>query len=247
MRLSNFNLYVGASDGSIIVRNTKTGGIVRMSKRAHATLVSGDVSPLPASLVSTLEHSGIIVHDDKDEYRTWTEQVFDMRDYHAELFTLHFIPTIQCQLRCKYCFENGVDRGHSMTTETFESGVNWVDTYLNHHPELKRFKLIFFGGEPLLCKRLVLKACESYQEVVSRYNLDFQVELVTNGELLTLDFVKRFAVYPWNRVQITLDGEREIHNARRPGNKDRDVFEIITTNIKNLLNAKVLPHVNIRL
>lgn len=247
MRFSAFNVYARTSSGSVLIRNTRTGGIIRISSRVNDALLLGDPSCISSELASQLERTGVIVQEDTDEYHVWSEQLLDARNKRAELFTLHFIPTIQCQLRCGYCFENGVDRGRPMLPEVFRSGVEWVDAYFTQFPEIKRFKLTFFGGEPLLRKDLVLAASKAYQEVASRYGLDFWVELITNGELLDLDFTNKFSAYPWGRVQITLDGEQDVHNARRPGNNGRDVFGTITANIRNLHDAHVLPYVDVRL
>lgn len=247
MRFSNFNLYAPCSEDRLLVRNTRTGGVVELSRRAHRALSAGDSLGLSATLAAQLVQTGILVEDRTDEFHIWDEQLQDARNKRAELFTLHFIPTIQCQLKCGYCFENGVDRGRPMPRGVFEDGVAWMDAYFQKFPEIKRFKLAFFGGEPLLRKDLVLEASKAYQEVAGRHGLDFWVELITNGELLDLEFARELGACPWRRVQITLDGERAVHNMRRPGNNGRDVFTIITSNIRSLLASNVLPYVDIRL
>lgn len=198
-------------------------------------------------MISRLMSTGVVVEDNTDEFALWNTQLLQTRYERAELFTLHFIPTIQCQLKCGYCFENGAERGKPMKHDIFNVGVSWIDSYLNRFPELKRFKLTFFGGEPLLCKDLVLHASRAYKEVTERHGIVFWTELITNGELLDLDFAGSLAEFNWARVQITLDGEREMHNRRRPGKNTRDVFGVVTSNIQNLLHSHCIPHVDIRL
>lgn len=246
MRFSNFNIYTRMSN-YVLVRNTRTGGVVKLSVQVHDLLARGDVSNISHSLLAQLEGSGILTQDKIDEYQVWGEQLMDARNKRAELFTLHFIPTLQCQLSCGYCIENGINRGRSVKSEILAAGVEWMSTYFSRFREIKRFKLTFFGGEPLLRKDIVLTASDAYQEVARRHGLDFWIEIITNGELLDLDFAKRLVVYPLNRVQITLDGEREMHNTRRPGNNGRDVFGTIIENIRTLLDTELLPFVDVRL
>ncbi len=247
MKLSLFNIHTKSHDGMILIRNTRTGGVVCLSNRAYEIFARGDFTLVTSSLLLQLLNTGIVVEDSVNEFALWNEQLMQTRNKRAELFTLHFIPTIRCQLKCGYCFENGIERGKSMKNKVFDEGLSWISVYLNHFSELKRFKLTFFGGEPLLHKELVLRASKAYREVVVNQGLDFWVELITNGELLDIDFADKLSQHNWARVQITLDGERDMHNRRRPSKNGRDVFTLTTANVRNLLRSHIISYVDIRL
>lgn len=191
--------------------------------------------------------NGIIVSQDLDEANSWREQLLVTRNDEAHCFVLHFLPTIQCQLRCNYCFENGADRGLPMKNETVSATLRWVEGYLSRFPEIDEFRMVLFGGEPLLYSSIGLDAVARLQTICDARQIKFWTEVVTNGELLTEAIAKKLSQHNWRRVQITLDGPEDVHNARRPGVKGRPTFARITENIRILLNTDYIHKVDIRL
>lgn len=71
--------------------------------------------------------------------------------------------------------------------------------------------------------------------------------MTTNGELLDKEIAKALSAFNWKRVQITLDGPADIHDARRFGRNGRPTFANIVKNIRMLLSADYIQTVDIRL
>lgn len=134
-----------------------------------------------------------------------------------------------------------------MTEEVFLQSVRWLDEYFVEHPEVEVLRLIFFGGEPLIRKDIVRKSLEAYSQLAERHNLEYITEIITNGELLTEDVASLLSAYNWKRVQITLDGPREIHDARRHGEAGRPTFDAIWQNVLMLARSSYVPAIDIRL
>ena len=89
--------------------------------------------------------NGILVDCDEDETASFSKMFFDTRDSGTDTFTLHFLPTIACQLSCNYCFENGGERKGVMKENIMEKSAKWLDKYFSIH-NLKRMKVVLFGG-----------------------------------------------------------------------------------------------------
>lgn len=248
--LSSFTIFEKLSHG-VLVKNTFTEAVASMTHEAKISLDSWLLQqnslPAPDGFDSLVEQ-GFLVREGVDEATEWRTLMLTTRDDEAHIFTLHFEPTLQCQFECGYCFENGIGRGASMRPETLTRSLEWFEVYLRINPEVDSFRLKFFGGEPLLCKkRLIAQALAAYQELSRKHQLDFWVEITTNGELLTEEIAKQLSHYNWRRVQITLDGPADIHDTRRFGKNGRPTFGNIMKNVRMLLSTDYIPAVDIRM
>ncbi len=249
-KMSEFTIKAHGEGSSVILKNTKTGAVVRLTANQFSDLQEwlGDQQALSPNFVTGLVgQNGILVDATIDEFISWRDQLLDTRDNRARIFSLHVEPTIQCQLRCGYCFENGIDRGVGMTNEVFSRSVTWLSEYLDMHPEVEVLRVIYFGGEPLLRKDIVRKSLPAYSNLATSRGLENITEIITNGELLNEDVARFLSGYNWKRVQITLDGPEEVHDARRHGENGRPTFAQIWKNVLMLARSSYVPAVDIRL
>lgn len=253
MRYSIFNVYVKDElSESVLIKNMLSGAIVSIPSALFDTIPT-DAENIDEQLSAhlfdpnDLADNGILVSPDLDEACSWREQLLITRNDTAHCFVLHFLPTIQCQLRCSYCFENGADRGLPIKLETVSAMLEWVERYLSRFPEIDEFRMVLFGGEPLLCSDIGLTAIARVQKICDTRQINFWTEIVTNGELLTEVIAQKLSQYNWRRAQITLDGPEAVHNSRRTGAKRRPTFARITENIRMLLTTNYIPKVDVRL
>lgn len=253
MRYSLFNIYVRDDlSERVLIKNMLSGAVVAVPM-ALFDAIPLDVEKIDEHFAglcfdtADLVSNGVLVSQDVDEACQWREQLLKTRNDEAHRFIMHFLPTIQCQLRCNYCFENGGDRGLPMKPETVSATLKWVEEYLIHFPEVDEFRMVLFGGEPLLCSDVGLDAVARVQAICNARRVEFWTEIVTNGELLTEDIAQRLSLHNWRRVQITLDGPEHVHNARRPGVKGRPTFLRVIENVRMLLTTNYISRVDIRL
>lgn len=247
--LSSFTIFENVP-GGVLAKNTFTEATMFLdhkTKRAldHWLPDQETVSP-PDGLNELVKHE-CLIDESVDEFAEWKGLLLTTRNDEAHVFTLHVEPTLQCQLRCLYCFEKGVERGKPMNTETLNQSLCWFEEYVRINPEVDSLRLKFFGGEPLLCRRMVAKTLEMYQAFCHEHKIDFSVEITTNGELLDEKIAKLFSRYNWSRVQITLDGPADIHDTRRCDKKGRPTYANIMKNIRMLLSTDYIPTVDIRM
>ena len=116
-------------------------------------------------------------------------------------------PTLDCNFHCWYCYESKV-KGSEMSPSTIQSTISLIDNILHENPQLKRFHLYFFGGEPLLKFNEVVKpVLKAFSEKTKGRDILRTVQITTNGALLNdtmLSFFKDCGIF--TAFQITFDG-----------------------------------------
>ncbi|MBP9749986.1 MAG: hypothetical protein KBD21_04630 [Candidatus Pacebacteria bacterium] len=89
----------------MFAKNLFTGAVVRLTQDAKADLdawlVAQDALAMPEGVPDLIEQ-GILVEAEENEYVAWRTAMLAMRNDEAHVFTLHFEPTLQCQLACPY-------------------------------------------------------------------------------------------------------------------------------------------------
>ncbi len=248
---SKFCIKAKLANDNILIKNTLTGSIITMSQENELVFtkwINGKSKDTPHG-INSLTHKdiGILVPKNYDEYGIWREHLINYRNNAAHIFTLYFLPTLQCQFRCSYCFENGISRGAGMGSKIIGESREWIDQYLDNHPEIDTFRLVLFGGEPLLYKSIVEEGLNTFHSVTHKHKLKFWTGLTSNGEYLDEKTANMLSRYNWEKVQITLDGPKDVHDSRRYGNNQRPTFDLIIKNIQMLLRTSYIPKINIRI
>lgn len=134
----------------------------------------------------------------KDERIVDLDQVMD---YFEDLQHINLIVTNACNLSCSYCYEqHNTDYGQFNP----ESLKEIYDFQLNcNEKDGKLFQ--FFGGEPLIHKELILAFCREYADELEANQHRIKVSMITNGILLTPEFIKEYFGYTFTNMSISLD------------------------------------------
>ena len=234
--------------GGFLLKNTETRGVLFLDNSSYKEIsrTINEKGEVEDELFDVLGgDNSILVQDDENEVESFFKTFISTRDNGTKTFTLHLIPTVRCQLACPYCFENGSNRKGVMKESVVEQALKWLDGYFLEH-ELDRFKVVLFGGEPLLGKNIIKYSLPKFRTLAERFGLEFCTELVTNGELLTENMALFFREYDWNRLQITLDGPKDVHNLIRCGRNGRPTFDSILQNIRMVLEKGYISSVDVR-
>ena len=139
-------------------------------------------------------------------------------------YTLHL--TAKCNMRCRYCYV--AQSPAAMTRETARAAV---DLALGSGD--KRVGLIFFGGEPLLCRGLISDIVQ-YAEKTAAPGQSVFFKLTTNGLLLDDAFLA-FAREKRICIALSLDGVSAAHDLHRRSAKDSDTHAAVADAAKRLL------------
>lgn len=147
-----------------------------------------------------------------------------------DILSLCILPTEQCNFRCTYCYESF--KLGKMSEDTVNAIVKLVT---KRAPTLKKLKIEWFGGEPLLAKDIVLYLSKQFQELSNKYEFEYFGSMTTNGYFLNKKLFQELVELGIHSYQISLDGSKEIHNKTRVLMNKEGTFDKIW---KNLLEIK---------
>jgi radical SAM protein with 4Fe4S-binding SPASM domain len=147
-----------------------------------------------------------------------------------DLQQMNVILTNACNLSCSYCYEQHNKDFGRFTNESLLESYNFLLNSSDH--EKKIFQ--FFGGEPLIHKDLILgflKEHKDYLEANSKGWTKQYISCVTNGLLITPDFMNEYFEYDFTFMLISLDTIRAEVDHREIGQKK---INALLKTIKNI-------------
>ena len=250
MQSSMFNVRVPLDDlaGSrdVFLMNTFTDAqlvvgpeVASLLDRLHDGVTEDVAEGLTADerdAIATLSEHGFVVSDRTSERRKLEAFFHEVRHSEDQL-RVTVLTTLQCNFACDYCIQG--DHGDYNRTATKMSLENagrvaaWIDSRLDE-TRASSFVLTLFGGEPLLNLPVAYYLAERLWAATQSRGATMQINVITNGLLLTPEVVDRLAPYGLNGIKITLDGDRETHNRMRPLRGGQGTFDKIISNIRRV-------------
>lgn len=174
--------------------------------------------------------NGIIVDQSYDEVTKYAllRNSSMMIDHNIDSYMV--LPTLHCNARCFYCFENN-DEKSNMNAETIEQ----MGKFIISRSAQKKVVLRWFGGEPLIREDVI----DSLSKCLSAHSIDFDAIITTNGSLITDEIIKKMS-NDWHirKVHLTLDGNEAEHNKRKNYKQNSiNGYRATINNINKLLSA----------
>ncbi len=245
MKLSRYN-FLRQYDDATIFFNATTCALAVVDENFLRVLDdvknnSYDEKNCDAQLIADMKNSGCLVEDDVDELER-LEFYRNLSKYDMTNFGLTIAPTLDCNFRCKYCFETH-PKGQ-MNSETQAALVNFVEQHLER---AKNFSVTWYGGEPLLAKEIIWSLSEKFLALCKKFNVNYDAFIITNASLLDDSDVENFKRYKIHGAQITIDGIKEIHDSRRRNVTGESTFDKLIDRVNLLLNENlsVIVRINI--
>jgi len=222
---SRFNFSYMRDDGTYVVYNTYSKALVGLSEeefKQYQALAFED-----AQVEQGLMDNGILVEECFDEMK-FLEHCHNMTKYSNEALHLVLATTLDCNFACPYCYENR--RKGKMSTEVQDAIVRFIEDKIK--TGVRALDVTWYGGEPLLYPDVIVSMAERIREATDRTNCELTMFMVTNGYLLTPELVEMIDRIGVVKVQITLDGLAENHDARRHLRGGGGTFRRIVENLK---------------
>lgn len=233
-----------------LIYNSFTTAYSRTDKRGKELLSSKtfnmeDIDPIDKNTISEFIKNGYLIEEEIDELKILKFSSNSYK-YNNEVLSLTIAPTMACNFRCTYCYQEQEEgKRATMSREVLEGIYNYVQSSIRRLDEIY---IIWFGGEPLLAKNIILEFSERIERLALEHNCKVLFHMITNGYLFDKKFITDIKKYNFRGIQITLDGPPKIHNQRRRlRNGEDNCFEHIIDNIKELIrnNIKVFIRVNL--
>jgi uncharacterized protein len=217
--------------GHRLLYSTRRCSVLRVPEKTIRSIEDGTITDADRE---ALVRYGILVPDPAREREEMLNR-FDEANRKSTCFSAIVVLNLDCNLACGYCFEEGVRGKQAMSAETADLLVEWIER--EHIANGRKVSIDFYGGEPLLSIDLIRSISQRLRKSCGEKGLPFDFSLVTNGTLLTRPLALELAALGMKRVQITLDGPREIHDKSRPFVSGKgSSFDIIIRNILEIMD-----------
>lgn len=151
-----------------------------------------------------------------------------------KVLVLTIMPTECCNFRCVYCYE---EKNNEIISG---SKLMQLEKYIRKRiKEFECVNICWFGGEPTLCKDIVVSFTKSIKKIVEENGKKFTSGMTTNGYLLDDNSFIEYYNAGITTYQITMDGFK--HDKLRMRTNGEPTFDTIK---QNLINISKLSHIN---
>lgn len=239
MKLSNYNLRLNLGDKHAIYNTISRKYVIYNQSQGEyiedllRNLKKDRYEVRDAEVLKKFISNGIIVEDELDEF----ERIgfhFNKTKYQDRRFILVISPTLDCNFRCPYCFEER--RNTYISDETIQNLIEFVKKTSR---EVSTLQVGWFGGEPLLQFEKIKKMTETFKEICAENGCNYCSTITTNAYLFNDERINDLKEFNIKRVQITLDGDKEFHNKKRPLADGSGTFDRILENINKIVDKEI--------
>ncbi len=186
------------------------------------------------NLFSALCKLGVIIDEDIDEI-SYLITEHRKAVYSTDTFQLTILPTLECNFKCWYCYEERING--QMSDETQLLIIEYLKKNV-FNTAIKYFHLDWFGGEPLICfENVVFPFSIKVKELCNKFNVQFNNTITTNGALINSNMIQKFKLIDLTGFQITLDGNENHHNKIKKGKNNQNVYKTTIANILEIIDC----------
>lgn len=248
MKLSYYNI-IASKSGRVALFNTVHDTYMVLSEDLYRKLQdNGYISKLEnesPSLYEKLIRGGFIVKDELDEYQQLRKEYEDSIS-NSRTYSLTLLPSLDCNLRCWYCFEKHI-KGSHLEELTQERIFQHVKNVITNDSTLERIELELFGGEPLLYfEQEVYPLLKRIKEWLNFKRKECSFFFVTNGVRISSDNISLFAELEAS-FQISIDGYKTTHDKVKFQKDKKGTYDHIIDVIHLITQQSVFMYVNIRI
>lgn len=151
------------------------------------------------------------------------------------VMSLTILPTYDCNFGCKYCFSQALRRPVYMSSRVVEALAAWLSDYVERN-QISRLFVSFYGGEPLLAKSQLMDILSCLKTISAKYSIICRSTISTNGYFLSQEYTQDLARAGVTSVSITIDGNCQEHDKRRPLSDGTSSWHRV---VEGVLNSRV--------
>ncbi len=169
---------------------------------------------------------------DKETSLVITDDLLKSIDIKCYTFCINL--SNNCNLNCKYCFNNEKNK-KSFTTKEM---INKLDNLIETFNDGEKYIIDLSGkGEPILNLKQILDLSKWRVNKQNEIKKEIIIMFVSNGTLLTKEITKSLKE---NEILygVSIDGTKEIHDKYRIDKKGKPTFDTIIDNISKIDNLK---------
>jgi uncharacterized protein len=221
MKASYYNFFTEQGKSVICYNSLSTGMMVIPATFYRKYSSVSNIEELKnenETVYEAMLNNGFIIDDERNELAELRvgnkAAVFGDKTYH-----LTVLPTLDCNLKCWYCFEKHVPDS-KMEQGMIDRIIKNIELRFENE-EINNVQLDWFGGEPLLYfDENVYPLAMRLKNILEERKKRFSTFFVTNIVAVTDEMIPKLKeINP--SFQITLDGDKQKHDKIRCRKKDK--------------------------
>ena len=246
MKTSKYNFFFPyeADENKLIAYNSFSNALALMEKAQYdkfQQFADDGIHIDDEEFVEQLKKGCFLIDDDCNELDRIRLRMLRSR-FKTDALSITIATTADCQFRCPYCYEKDVLKPDYMTEEIEEEIVKLVQ---NKVKTILTLSITWYGGDPMMNMGTVERLSRKFIALCEDNEIQYNANMVTNGYLLTNENVKLLNELKVTTLQVTLDGDEEIHNSRRPHVDGSGTYATIVNNLVE--NKDILPYISLRI
>lgn len=227
--------------------NFRSSALVRLSPeqyRGVRHILDGQPIPENSEFLQTLRNDLIkgkfLISSKLDEIELLRAKNRASR-FGSHGLTLIVAPTLRCNFACEYCYVD-LNANKMKPDDRVKLGKFW-DKKL---PENTGGAVVWTGGDPSLAMDVVEDLSLRFIESCERKHCGYKADLITNGYLLNEKMRAHLKNSRIERLQVSLDGSREFHDASRYLPNRNPTYDKIMHNVEESCEEfKIFLRVNV--
>ncbi len=154
---------------------------------------------------------GLMIYDDGEDAQRLAAARQQVKQQLDRPSILYLMLAQGCNFACRYCPIPGLAAQYGEKLLSFADAKNGIDMWANHiaatPPDHEPYYLIFYGGEPLLNRSVLVQLLDyiATEKVRSTLPAHLQLMLCTNGSLIDAEIARKLAAHGVT-VALGLDG-----------------------------------------
>ncbi len=238
MKVSRYNFFIPYENGKYIAYNSLSNAMAIVNNEKYKIYLEFEKNNIPIGdeeFIKELKKGSFLIKDDLNELEIIRLNMFKKR-FNTNSLNLIVAPTSDCNFRCIYCYEKDAIKCTYMTQEIENHLLKILESKSKN---LSSFSVSWYGGEPLLAIDTIERLSEKFIKICDENKIYYTSTIVTNGYNLTeknFDILKKCKI---NSIQITIDGDAEIHDKRRFLKGGYPTFNKIISNICSLKDETI--------
>lgn len=153
--------------------------------------------------------------------------------------------TLNCNLRCKYCYEFDRKEHETLNTNIMSANdtIDIIKRFANLFPE-SNILWMLHGGEPLLANIETFKyIANTIRQLNTETGVNFQIAVQTNGTLINDEWIEFFEknidLFSERVISVSIDGPNYINDVARINKHEGRITEKVLSNINKLKKSKM--------
>lgn len=241
LQSSRYN-YTTEHNGKVYIYNTLHRSFISLQENLWNGFCNGESEVFTPSEIAALQDNGIILPDSVDERYIFRDIMQSSCIQHNEI-NLFLSMTSMCNLSCPYCYQDyriANERKRFIDRDRIDNLCHYLQ-----ESQAKKISIVYFGGEPTLDTERLIYAIQKINSLEGKI---IKNSLITNGYSISDSLLAEIKKHKSFSVQITLDGDRNLHDTLRITNAKTGTYDSIIKNIDafvDIMPSKVCIRINV--